>query len=717
MTICFLKTHVTRRLRIVAQVGIVVLGVFLYSTSNAQVTFTQILNNKVIDPIGGNFSPDASSPPSIDGASVVFRNIGSGGPELWSSNLDGSTLTNLATTQSVLPGLLNAGTLSGLSQAPAIARDGTVLFSASDHLCLTSLLVDCGGIWSTAAVSGAFSLIANGGILDLSDLLEDFYFGLSSADYDYALDDVSSKVAFEAHNSVLGLIGSTHGIYLENLNGTGLATIADDAGSFIVHPSSADPITDFFDPAISNGVVAFVGKAADGLGQGIYTFPATGTVLKDGSPAFTQLLSSIGKLPGDPNGGDNFINILTPTLQLVGHQLTFVATNALTNPTYAGIFAVDTITGVVTKIVSSADSLSGLGTLLTEFSYSVNEAGQLVFKATDGINAGYFLANIVGGLSQITQIVLSGQTINVSGHDVTVLLSDIVDLGKYQLDGLNFVFQIVSDSEEIVVGSLQGLLPTPTPTATATGTPAGTPTATGTAAATATPTATPTAAGTIVATATSSATPTPTRSATATSTQTATSTPTGTSSSTPTVTRTPTATPTSTVTATSTSSSTPTVTKTATATSTQTATSTATSSPTATATPTPSIKPTPSSTATPTPEPTAVPVKLLVRPRKLNFGPQQMNTAGGSQIITVTNRSKKKRSIAVTMEGTKNLGPFVITSDHCTGTVLPFRGSSCQVTVAFQPNALGKVAGNITVMDNARKDPQKVKLLGFGMNQ
>ena len=278
--------------------------------------------------------------------------------------------------------------------------------------------------------------------------------------------------------ALLGLIGTTHGIYIENLNGTGLATIADNAGSFIVHPGSIDPITDFFDPAISNGVVAFVGKAADGLAQGIYTFPATGAVLKDGSPAFTQLLSSIGKLPGDPNGGDNFINILTPTLQLVGHQLTFVATNALSNPTYAGIFAVDTVTGVVTKIVSTADSLTGLGTLLAEFSYSVNEAGQLVFKATDGINAGYFLANIVGGVSQITQIVLSGQTINVSGHDVTVLLSDIIDLGKYQLNGLNFVFQIISDSEEIVIGLLQGLLPTPTPTATATGTPAGTPTAT-----------------------------------------------------------------------------------------------------------------------------------------------------------------------------------------------------------------------------------------------
>ena len=48
----------------------------------------------------------------------------------------------------------------------------------------------------------------------------------------------------------------------------------------------------------------------------------------------------------------------------------------------------------------------------------------------------------------------------------------------------------------------------------------------------------------------------------------------------------------------------------------------------------------------------------------------------------------------------------------------PFlQGFQLQVTVAFQPNGLGKVAGTITIMDNARKDPQKVKLLGFGMNQ
>ena len=197
------------------------------------------MNNKVVDPVGGNFSPDTASPPVIDGNHIVFRSLGGSGGELWSSNLTGSTLTNLATTQSVLPGLINSGSLSDLAQVPAIARNGTVLFPASDHLCLTSLLADCGGIWTTPEGSGAFSLIANGGVLDLSNLLDDFFFGLGPVNYAYALDDVSSKVAFEARSSLLGLIGNTHGIYVANINGTGLATITDNAArsSFIPAPA------------------------------------------------------------------------------------------------------------------------------------------------------------------------------------------------------------------------------------------------------------------------------------------------------------------------------------------------------------------------------------------------------------------------------------------------------------------------------------------------
>lgn len=698
MTLCLSKkVTVTKVLWRILQTCVMFAAVLVSSTSYAQLTFTKIVDNKTADPIGGNFNPDSGSPLAIDGSHIVFRNPGSGGAELWSSDLTGSTLTNLATTQSALPGLLNLGTLSDLAQAPAIARNGSVLFSASDHLCLTNTLADCGGIWITPSDSSSFKLIANGGVLDLSDILDDFFFGLGAGSYDYALDDVDSKVAYEAHDTLLGLIGDLHGIYTANVDGTGLATIADNSGSFIVHPDDADPITDFFGPAISNGVVAFVGKSADQLAQGIYTFPATGAVLKDGSPAFTELLSSVGKLPGDPNAGDNLINVVVPSLELVGDQVFFVATNALTDPTYAGIFVVNTTTGVVTKIVSTADSLGGLGTLLPEFTYSVNSLGQLVFKAADGANAGYYVATLVGGIVQISKVVLSGDTINVAGHDVTILVSDILDLGKDALSDLNFVFQIVSDSDEIVITTLQSLSATPTPTPTATGTSSITPTATPTASSTPVGSPTPTPSGTSTSTATSTATPTATSTATATATATSTVTRTATATSTPT--RTATSTPTST------SSASPT------------ATTTSSSTPTATSTATSSSTPTPTQTATPTPEPTAVPVKLLVRPRKLNFGPETVEAQTLSQIITVTNHTRRKGPIPVTLENVQISGPFVITSDHCSGVVLPIRGSTCQIDVALKPSAIGKVKGTLVVSDNARKDPQKVKLRGEGTSQ
>src|SRR5690242_4413429 len=80
---------------------------FVIQTSavNAQ-TFSKIVDNNTANPIGGGtFSPDTSdSIPSIDGSSVVFRNLNSSSPELYS--FDGTNFKQLATTASVLPGLL-----------------------------------------------------------------------------------------------------------------------------------------------------------------------------------------------------------------------------------------------------------------------------------------------------------------------------------------------------------------------------------------------------------------------------------------------------------------------------------------------------------------------------------------------------------------------------------------------------------------------------------
>jgi hypothetical protein len=69
--------------------------------SDAQVTFSKMLNNTVSDPLGGFFDPDPNSPIAIDGNSIVFRNLGLAGPEMWSSDLAGSNLTNLANRSSL----------------------------------------------------------------------------------------------------------------------------------------------------------------------------------------------------------------------------------------------------------------------------------------------------------------------------------------------------------------------------------------------------------------------------------------------------------------------------------------------------------------------------------------------------------------------------------------------------------------------------------------
>lgn len=130
--------------------------------------------------------------------------------------------------------------------------------------------------------------------------------------------------------------------------------------------------------------------------------------LSDGSPAVSEILTSADEDLLDDPSPTNFVNFVTPSLQLVGNTLCFVATNAVSSATYGGIFLVDITTGAVTKVVSTVDSLPGLGTLLPDFSYAINSAGQIVFRATDGAKIGYFLYTLANGVAQ-TPIVLSGR--------------------------------------------------------------------------------------------------------------------------------------------------------------------------------------------------------------------------------------------------------------------------------------------------------------------
>src|SRR5579885_3675237 len=193
----------------------------------------------------------------------------------------------------------------------------------------------------------------------------DVFFGfagdLLQTEYSYDLGDTLHAVAFHAFNSVLGLIGTTDGIYTVNTDGSGLTRIIDS--TILIHPGTPEQLGNYLNPVISNGTTAFAGLA--NTFQGLYASPPTALgALSDGSPAVSEIITSLDEAKLDDPNPTGFINFVTPSLALAGRTLAFVATNAVSSPTYGGIFTIDIDTGKVTKVVSTVDSLTGLGPLV-----------------------------------------------------------------------------------------------------------------------------------------------------------------------------------------------------------------------------------------------------------------------------------------------------------------------------------------------------------------
>jgi hypothetical protein len=269
-----------------------IVSLFFAGRTDAQV-FNKVVDGNTPNAIaGGLFSPDVShSRPTIDGSKIIFRSLNASKPEVYS--FDGANFHRLVTTSSVLPGV-SALSLATVDQAPALAKNGALLFSAAGHGCIANLLLNCGGIWSQALSGGPFLAVANHFSPDPSSLLDTLYFGfagdLLGTEYSYDLDDTLSEVAFHAFNSILGLIGTTDGIYVAGTDGSGLTRIVDT--STLVHPGTPNQVGIFLNPVISNGTTAFVG-VAHGF-QGLYAFPASALgALSDGSPALSEILTSL----------------------------------------------------------------------------------------------------------------------------------------------------------------------------------------------------------------------------------------------------------------------------------------------------------------------------------------------------------------------------------------------------------------------------------------
>jgi len=138
-----------------------------------------------------------------------------------------------------------------------------------------------------------------------------------------------------------------------------------------------------------------------------------------------------------------------------------------------------------------------------------------------------------------------------------------------------------------------------------------------------------------------------------------------------------------------------------------------------TATPTPTLTPTP--TPTPTASSTPVPGTLTISPASITFPATAFGSSGAvspPKTITVSNPKKGKTPSSITITGFSlagdNNGTYSFVNNGCDGQVLAPNGK-CQMTVVFQPLAVAKSAGSLTVSNNSETKPTlPVKLAGTG---
>jgi hypothetical protein len=108
----------------------------------------------------------------------------------------------------------------------------------------------------------------------------------------------------------------------------------------------------------------------------------------------------------------------------------------------------------------------------------------------------------------------------------------------------------------------------------------------------------------------------------------------------------------------------------------------------------------------------AVPSAVLA-PGIVNFGNQLMPGSGTATASLANVGNASLSSISVSITGT-NSGDFSLSSDGCTGVILPVN-STCLITVAFTPKAQGARTATLSVADSVSGSPQVSTLTGSGV--
>jgi trimeric autotransporter adhesin len=109
--------------------------------------------------------------------------------------------------------------------------------------------------------------------------------------------------------------------------------------------------------------------------------------------------------------------------------------------------------------------------------------------------------------------------------------------------------------------------------------------------------------------------------------------------------------------------------------------------------------------------PAAAAAAVTFTPTSLTFGSQAVGTTSPPQTITVANTGDA--SMFINSAAVPNTLDFTVVSDGCSGLTLT-PGTSCDMSITFNPSATGTRTAALTVTDNAPGSPQTAPLTGTG---
>jgi len=111
----------------------------------------------------------------------------------------------------------------------------------------------------------------------------------------------------------------------------------------------------------------------------------------------------------------------------------------------------------------------------------------------------------------------------------------------------------------------------------------------------------------------------------------------------------------------------------------------------------------------------AAPPSATINPGTIDFKDQVAKKTSKPQRITVTNTGGKNLYInSAILEG-DNKEDFAISHDTCTGSTIA-AGKTCIIDIVITPAVAERRKADLRLTDNAADSPQKVTLIGNGIN-